>query len=213
MQRFPADLEWPRIQNHTDMLLATALIAAAVTLPQTPSSSTQDLTLPPATAALFTIVQGRGDQVYTCSAALNGSYAWTLKAPDATLFSLATGKQVGHHDAGPTWTMEDGSSTTGIVVGTHGGDRPNDVPWLLLKAQPVGAAPGTSPQGLLLHVSYVRRSDTQGGAAPISGCDSAHLNQIQRVPYSATYSFYGDSQYSPYVTDKPSQTPSASVAQ
>ena len=196
---------------HTDMLFATALLAATASLQQvSPSPSpNQDLTLPPATVSLFTIVQGRGDQIYACTPTATGSYVWTLNAPEAKLFSLATGKQVGHHDAGPTWTMEDGSSTSGVVVGKHGGDRPSDVPWLLLKAQPQNP----SSSGLLTHVSYVRRSDTQGGAAPLGGCDAAHLNQTMRVPYTATYSFYGDAQYSPAVTDKPQQTPSASVAQ
>jgi hypothetical protein len=37
---------------------------------------------------------------------------------------------------------------------------------------------------------FIRRSDTHGGAAPATGCDTKHLGAISRVPYTAVYSFY-----------------------
>ena len=58
------------------------------------------------------------------------------------------------------------------------------VPWLLLK----GISPTGS--GLLSKVEFIRRSDTQGGAAPATGCDVQHAGELARVPYTATYSFY-----------------------
>ena len=45
--------------------------------------------------------------------------------------------------------------------------------------------------GLLDKVAYVVRSGTAGGAAPATGCDAAHANAESRVPYSATYTFFG----------------------
>ncbi len=39
-------------------------------------------------------------------------------------------------------------------------------------------------------VEFIRRSDTHGGIAPLTGCDSQHLNISARVPYTATYTFY-----------------------
>src|SRR5579871_4777870 len=59
---------------------------------------------------------GTGDQVYTCSAT-GGQFAWTLKAPDATLTD-EKGGVVGKHFAGPTWQAQDGSSVVGEAIAT-----------------------------------------------------------------------------------------------
>lgn len=161
------------------LLLATALLPQAATAKEPP-----DLTLPPETAHTVTLLEGRGVQIYTCTAQPN-SYAWVLKAPDAQLFNLATGKAQGHHDAGPTWTLDDGSSIHGTVLQKKAGDTPADVPWLLLKA-----APANNTQGTLTQVNYVRRYNTHGGGAPATGCNAAHAGDTLKVPYTATYGFY-----------------------
>lgn len=171
------------------MLIAFALLAASL------SPQVGDLTLPPENSALLAIVEGRGVQIYTCDA--GPGYAWTFKAPEAQLFNLATGKQIGHHDAGPTWTLEDGSSVTGTMISKAAGDTPADVPWLLLRAQP-----NAGKDGVLTHVTLIRRFSTQGGVAPETGCDAGHLGQTLRVPYTARYSFYGDPQQSQAVSGK-----------
>lgn len=176
-------------------MFVTALVFAVVSLaPQkhrpTPAAPppAQDLTLPPETASTVTILEGRGVQIYTCTAEGN-TYHWTFKAPEAQLFNLATGKPSGHHDAGPTWTLEDGSSVRGTVATTKAGPTPADVPWLLLHTTP--NSPGqTPPQGELAPVTYVRRYNTHGGAAPLTGCDASQVGQEQRIPYSAMYAFY-----------------------
>lgn len=158
--------------------------APPVALPPPP----QDLTLPPETANTVTILEGRGVQIYTCTAEA-GSYRWIFKAPEAQLYNLATGKLAGHHDAGPNWTVDDGSSVRGTVATSKPGLTPADVPWLLLHAAP--NIPGqANPQGELATVSYIRRYNTHGGAARPTGCDVAHVGQEQRIPYSATYAFY-----------------------
>jgi Protein of unknown function (DUF3455) len=39
-------------------------------------------------------------------------------------------------------------------------------------------------------VIAVQRVDTQGGVAPTSGCDAAHVGTEKSVAYTATYYFY-----------------------
>jgi len=40
-------------------------------------------------------------------------------------------------------------------------------------------------------VTIIRRVDTDGGAEPAGGCDTARTGETVRVPYSATYQFFG----------------------
>ena len=174
-------------------MLPIAALFTLVLLPQA-ATATQppDLTLPPETATLITILEGRGDQIYTCTSAAAArptSYTWTLTAPDAQLFNLATGKPVGKHTQGPTWTLDDGSAIRGTVLQRKAADTPADVPWLLLKADPASA---TQP-GTLTPVTFVRRYNTHGGGAPAAGCTAAQTGQTLRVPYTAMYAFYAAS--------------------
>lgn len=161
-------------------LLLAALQSPRVLAPPPP----QDLTLAPETANTVALLEGRGVQIYTCSAQPAG-YAWTLKAPDAQLFNMATGKAVGHHGAGPVWTLDDGTSLHGSVLSKKAGDTPADVPWLLLRAQPTAQT-----QGTLSPVTYIRRFNTHGGNAPPGGCDALRVGGEVRIPYTATYGFY-----------------------
>jgi hypothetical protein len=46
-------------------------------------------------------------------------------------------------------------------------------------------------QGMLATPAYIRRVDTKGGVAPSTGCDASHVSERTRVPYSATYQFFG----------------------
>ena len=71
------------------------------------------------------------------------------------------------------------------MVQTHPSDVAESIPWLLLQTHSTGA-----PSGELMGVTLVRRSDTQAGAAPATGCDAAHQDNMLRVPYQATYTFY-----------------------
>ena len=167
------------------MLLSIALVSASL-LPQA-ATAPPDLTLPPETAGIVTIVEGRGDQIYTCKSAPTG-FQWIFQAPEAKLFNLATGQQIGHHDAGPTWTFADGSAIHGTVLQKKAADTPADVPWLLLHADPATTT-STTP-GTLTPVTLVRRYNTHGGSPPPAGCDANHQGQTLRVPYTATYAFY-----------------------
>ncbi len=175
------------------VLLPALLMAFPVAPPLAPQ--VQDLTLTPtAGAVLVATAEGRGVQVYTCTAqndnspnsvSQNGGYSWILRGPEAVLYAAAGEKRMGTHSDGPTWTWSDGSALTGKVIAQTPSPEAGSVPWLLLQTQPTGAG-----KGVLTPVTLVRRSDTQGGTAPALGCDPAHAGTVLRVPYRATYSFY-----------------------
>lgn len=124
----------------------------------------------------------KGVQIYTCKAA-SGSYAWTLKAPDAVL-SDAKGHAIGKHFAGPSWQAVDGSVVVGEVLNASPAPDAGAVAWLVLHAK------SHSGDGEMASVQYIVRTRTEGGAAPASGCDNAHAGAEVRVPYSAVYLFF-----------------------
>lgn len=159
------------------MFLSLALFAFIA------SPQTADPTLPPANAHVKATVVGLGVQVYQCTPQ-DGGYQWTLQMPEATLFDPATHQAVGTHSTGPAWTWNDGSAITGKLLQKRPSDNPANIPWLLVETHSTGAA-----TGMLADVTLVRRSDTQAGVPP-SDCDAVHQNNIVRVPYQATYTFY-----------------------
>lgn len=124
--------------------------------------------------------RGKGVQIYTC----NPEKGWVFQAPEATLY--LGGKKVGSHGAGPRWTWSDGSAITGkVATQLPAPNAQSDIPWLVLNATDVEGTNGT-----LSGVKTVRRSDTNGGVTPASGCDAAHAGMVAKVPYTAKYSFY-----------------------
>jgi hypothetical protein len=109
-----------------------------------------------------------------------------LKAPDAKLLD-DSGKEIGSHFAGPTWKLADGSQVQGALVASMPSPEAGSVPWLLLRAKP-GTATGT-----FANVAFIRRTETHGGAAPESGCQtSVDAGKTAQIPYSATYTFYAE---------------------
>jgi uncharacterized protein len=139
------------------------------------------------TATLVLKARGEGVQIYTCAQGtdLAGSgaagWAWKLKAPDATLFD-ENHVAIGKHFAGPTWRLDDGSEVQGKLLESR--PQPGTIPWLIL------AAKSTGGEGRLRLVDVVRRTETESGVAPSTGCDAQHAGAEVRVPYSATYSFF-----------------------
>jgi len=167
----------------------TLALLAVLFAPQ--AAQAPDPTQPPATAHLRYTVVGYGVQIYRCTANPNQSptspvdLQWILEGPEAALFDPATREQVGTHTAGPTWTWNDGSAITGKVLQKRPSPDPASVPWLLLEAHPANDTPGA-----LSGITLVRRSNTKAGAAPAAGCDAQHYDNLLRVPYEATYTFY-----------------------
>jgi hypothetical protein len=139
-----------------------------------------DPTAEPAGVKVLLRLSGVGVQIYACKNGAAGP-GWSFVAPQAKLLDGAT--EAGTHSAGPTWTLKDGSSVKGEVIGTS---SPNAgaISWLLLKAA------GTGGSGQLSEVKFIRRSDTEGGKAPATGCDANHLDSTVEVPYKAIYTFY-----------------------
>ena len=137
-----------------------------------------------APAAKVVVLRGQGAQVYECTH-VAAAYAWQLKGPDAKLID-SQGRVAGRHFAGPSWQAQDGSIVVGAPVAVGEAPRQGDVPWLVLTAK------SHSGSGLFGAVSYVVRSATQGGTAPRTGCDAAHLGAEERVDYTATYTFFSN---------------------
>jgi hypothetical protein len=162
----------------------TIAIVALLLLPLTIRA--QDRTLPPdPTVTPLPPVTGKGVQIYHCQQPQGtGTPAWVLVAPEATLYAGA--EAVGTHSVGPTWRWKDGSAVTGKLLITQPAPDRASIPWLLLAASP---AIDSTPNGMLAHVTYVRRSDTHDGMPP-TGCDAHHLGAVARVPYAAVYTFY-----------------------
>jgi len=123
-----------------------------------------------------------GVQIYTCDPKDDGYY-WSFKAPEANLFDKQ-GRQVGTHFTGPTWSTDDGAEVVGEAVAKADAPEPGAIQWLLLR---VKSHQGSGP---LAAVTYIRRTDTKGGAPPSTGCDAQHLSEQARMRYSATYQFF-----------------------
>ena len=151
-------------------LILFAVLINTAFAQQTPTS----IDLPAGTHELLLQAKGEGLQIYTCT---NGK--WTLKEPDAKLLDTQ-GTAIGTHTAGPTWRLTDGSEVKGKAIATQPSPDADSVAWLLLQAVP------NSGSGKFSDVTYIRRTDTHGGAAPKESCTSGESRQ----PYSATYSFY-----------------------
>jgi len=163
----------------------TALLTLTLLRP----ASAQSLPIPLSVgdSGVLLRAQASGVQVYTCKAKpaegkAARTYEWAFKAPEAELAG-SDGSRVGRHYAGPTWEAADGSKVVGTPLASAA--APGSIPWLLL------AAKSTPGRGRFSRVTYVERVFTSGGAAPKSGADAAHVGTEVRVPYTATYIFYG----------------------
>ncbi len=165
------------------LFLVTALFAVAihaqVPSPIQPAQTKAVHFDDSSTATLVLQARGEGVQIYSCDKGTD--WAWKLKAPDATLFD-DNHHAIGKHFAGPTWRLDDGSELHGKLLESR--QQSGTIPWLILSAESTGG------EGRLKHVDAIRRSDTQGGLAPSTGCDEQHAGAEVRIPYSATYSFF-----------------------
>ena len=186
----PEDVKFTRL-NVFLRTLATISVLAAATVAVPCAAQTAPASSPPLSVVgnvqVLTTAQARGVQIYVCTAnPANGAgataYSWVFKGPEADLFDSA-GKKIGRHYAGPTWESVDGSKVVGKVIDSV--KSPGNVPWLLL------AAKSNTGSGVFGSVTYIERVLTEGGLAPSTGADAAHVGQEIRVPYTATYVFYG----------------------
>lgn len=142
-----------------------------------------DATAPPAGSAVVATAVGSGVQIYSCQVQ-EGKAQWVFEAPAADLFDPKSRQHVGVHAAGPTWTWADGSAVTGTVKAKQPSPDAHAIPWLLVEVHSTGS------DGVLSHVAWVRRSETQAGQAPEAGCDASQAGTKINVPYQALYTFY-----------------------
>ncbi len=124
-----------------------------------------------------------GSQIYTCQAAADGKFSWTLKAPEAELHDRKD-KVIGRHSAGPTWKLKDGSEVTGKAAAKVDSLDTDSIPWLLVKVV------SHAGKGTLDAVTTIQRVHTHGGQPPAEGCDASHRDAEAKVSYSADYYFY-----------------------
>jgi hypothetical protein len=135
----------------------------------------------PAGEAVVLVAHATGSQVYTCQAGADGTFTWTLKAPDAMLHDNM-GAMIGSHFAGPTWKLDDGSSVKGKAIAHV--DQADSIPWLLVNVVDHGGA------GALAHVTTIQRINTKNGKPPAGGCDADNQNKETKSAYTADYYFY-----------------------
>jgi hypothetical protein len=124
-----------------------------------------------------------GSQIYTCQAGADGKFGWVLKAPDAELKDRKN-KVIGHHSAGPTWKLNDGSEVTGNVVAHVDSLDDVSVPWLLVNVT------NNNGKGQLAKVTTIQRVHTHGGKPPDYGCDASHKGDETKSNYTADYFFF-----------------------
>ena len=151
---------------------------------------------------LFLVTHAEGSQNYVClPGKSDGSFAWTLYGPQATLFAgKGNGEPIGTHflsaDAAgaghPTWQANDASRAQGTLVASSSDSAyvaSGAIPWLLLKASSTASGKGGGSR--FAHVTFVQRIDTAGGTVPASGCQSSSdVGTKALVPYTATYVFF-----------------------
>jgi Protein of unknown function (DUF3455) len=137
----------------------------------------------PAGQEVVLYAHATGSQIYTCQAAADGKFSWTLKAPDAELHDRKD-KVIGSHSAGPSWKLKDGSEVTGKAAAKVDALDPGSIPWLLVNVV------SHSGKGLLGDVTTIQRVHTHGGQPPAEGCDAAHKDAETKSSYSADYYFY-----------------------
>lgn len=168
-------------------VFAVLLLGALMGALTGPALGEDALTPPPDARKLFEF-SADGVQIYKCKlkdeAHQEQGFEWVFEAPDAVLFD-ADGKKAGTHGKGPSWILADGSQVVGEVAAKQPSPVDGAIPWLLVK---VKSHDGT---GKLGGVTFIRRVNTDGGTAPAGGCDAARKGETERIPYSATYEFFG----------------------
>ena len=118
---------------------------------------------------------------------------WGPAVPEATLFDgngvVAIhfgGPACGSNGARcPEWQSNSGSTVVGALPPKAVTVDPNAIPWLRLSAKiPEGP-------GIFADTTFIQRVNTTGGKAPST--DGAFVGQVARVPYTADYFFYRQS--------------------
>ncbi|MBV8588243.1 MAG: DUF3455 domain-containing protein [Verrucomicrobia bacterium] len=144
------------------------------------SSIAQDFLRLPENSAVVSAVTAEGVQIYESKRSPSGGFQWSFKAPEADLKS-PSGEILGKHAAGPSWTMNDGSSIVGNLPPLEDLDASKGVPWLLVSVKT------KSGSGILNRVDYVLRVAVEGGVSPAE--PPQRDGETVSVRYRAIYLF------------------------
>jgi hypothetical protein len=167
-------------------LLVSALAAAQNAPQKETAPDVPDAIQVPAGQEVVLFVHAKGSQIYTCQAAPDGKFTWTLKAPEADLLDR-NDKVIGQHSAGPTWKLKDGSEVTGKAAAHVDSLDDNSIPWLLVNVVT------NAKKGQLANVTTIQRVHTHGGKPGNDPCDESHKDTETKSPYTADYYFFSPS--------------------
>jgi len=165
------------------MFLSLPFATAQSASQNEPPPDVPDAIQVPAGQQVVLYTHATGSQIYTCQAGSDSKFAWTLKAPDADLHDRKD-KVIGHHSAGPSWKLNDGSEVTGKAAAHVDSLDPDSIPWLLVNVV------SHTGKGQLSDVTTIQRIHTHGGKAPAEGCDATHANAETKTSYTADYYLY-----------------------
>lgn len=192
--------------------VTTLGFALALALPQTagaqgitPPSVPTNLEVPPP-HEVFLLGRGIGTQNYECQPlSVLGRVGWVLFTPQATLFNDRS-EQLTTHFFSPnpfekgtvvraTWQDSGDTSTVWGSVIASSDDRnfvkPGAISWLKLDVENTGVQAGPTGGGALTKTTFIQRLNTEGGTAPLTGCDRpTDIGKKAFVPYAADYFFY-----------------------
>ncbi len=183
--------------------LPHAAFAQTVTVPPVPAN----IEVPEGNQA-FLVGHAFGSQNYVCAPdASLGRVAWALFTPEATLFGEQFEQLITHfnspnlnpippeerftvratwqdsRDTSRVWAKATASSLDPAFVAAGA------IPWVRLEV--VGNAAGPTGGNFLGATTFIHRLNTEGGAAPSTGCDNPQdLGRKAFVPYTANYFFY-----------------------
>jgi Protein of unknown function (DUF3455) len=143
----------------------------------------------PAGETVQFFVTAKGSQIYTCQAGTDGTFAWTLKGPEAELRDRKD-KVIGQHFADPntklpTWKLKDGSEVSGKAAAHIDPLDSDSIPWLLVNVVSHAGKPG-----LLTNVTTIQRVHTHGGKPGNDACDESHKGAETKSDYKADYYFF-----------------------
>ena len=116
----------------------------------------------------------------------DGKMQWVFQEPQATLLDYRTGDEIGTHSKGPTgpiWIDSKGSKVVGKPIGKEPAANTQAVPWLLLEAM-------NENGGRFAKVTHIQRVDTWAGQMP--SVPPTKAGEAVKIPYQATYIFWGD---------------------
>ena len=186
-------------------------IALTLALPRT--AQAQVVTPPPVPTNIevlapdqaFLLGRGVGTQNYECQPVNSlGRVDWVLFTPQATLFDDRD-KQLITHFSSPnpfepgivrvTWQDSRDTSIVWASLIKSSVDsnfvKAGAIPWVKLDVEHTGFQAGPTGGVTLTKTTFIQRLNTEGGAAPATGCERpTDIGRRAFVPYAADYFFY-----------------------